>query len=309
MSEGLTFTPEKPLSEHEKLVRSWKKGPVILASGSSFKLESLRALGMPQAVGVSVPEIVEEDLFEKVGDRSMHMHEMVAAMVAREKVRHVLKDGAPEDALVCAFDTVVMETTGSLQNKKRRYLQKPETREQATADLTTYFTNLVEGKEWKDVVTKGLVEEARRLGREDSLESLLSVGYPQSLIHITTGMAVRVPNAGDDVDMIFSVMRLTPTVLQDLVPLSAEKRRARIEEIVEKALSIMDDNERWRSITTGIDYSDPRIKELLGLTEAKIFSDMDESEEGIMKGMPKEAFEKYLSALAEEQVEPSSDAV
>lgn len=277
------------------LVHSWKQGPVVLASGSSLKLANLRALGMTHATNMSVPEEVEEDIFERVEGRPMHMHEMVAAMVAKAKVEFVVTKGVPDDALVCAFDTVVMETRGSLKNKTRIYLQKPETRKQATAGLIEYFTNLVEGKIWKDEVMKELVEAATRMGRPESLNS---VGYPQALVHITTGMAVRLPHAGEHIEMIPSTIRLTPNALYALAPLSVADRTAHIEELVENALSIMDENERWRSITTGIDYSDPRIKELLGLTEAKIFDEMDESEAGIMQGMPQQAFDRYLMALA-----------
>ncbi len=117
MHEGPGPGFERKLSESEKLLQSWKKGPVILASGSSFKLENLRALGFEHVTSVSAPEAVEEAVFDHVEGRSMHMHEMVAAMVAREKVSYVVDQGAPADALVCGFDTVVMETTGSLDQK------------------------------------------------------------------------------------------------------------------------------------------------------------------------------------------------
>ena len=307
MREGPKLGNEILESKQGKLLQSWKQGPVILASGSSFKLENVRALGMPQTTGISVPEEVEEALFENVEGRSMHMHEMVAAMVAREKVAYVIEHGAPEDALICAFDTVVMETTRTLDSKRRRYLQKPENREEATRALTEYFTNLVEAKIWKDESTKGLVDEAARMQRPESIESLLSVGYPQALVHITTGMAVRVPHAGSDIDMIPSTVRLTPTALYDLAPLAEDERRQRIEGLVEQALTIMDEGERWRSVTTGLDYSDPRIKDLLGLIEAKIFSDMDESEAGIMKGMPQQAFDSYLKSLAKEKLRVKTD--
>ncbi len=298
---GPALSPESLPGRAEALVHSWKQGPVVLASGSSLKLANLRALGMTHATNMSVPEEVEEDIFERVEGRPMHMHEMVAAMVAKAKVEFVVTKGVPDDALVCAFDTVVMETKGSLKDKTRIYLQKPETRKQATAGLIEYFTNLVEGKIWKDEVMEELVEAATRMGRPESLESLNSVGYPQALVHITTGMAVRLPHAGEHIEMIPSTIRLTPNALYALAPLSVAERTAHIEELVENALSIMDENERWRSITTGIDYSDPRIKELLGLEEAKIFDEMDESEAGIMQGMPQQAFDRYLMALAKEQ--------
>lgn len=290
----------------QKLLESWKQGPVILASGSSFKLENLRALGMEHASSVSVPEEVEEAVFEAVEGRTMHMHEMVAAMVAREKVSYVVENGAPEDALVCGFDTVVMETTGSLSEKKRRYLQKPETREQAASMLVQYFTNLINEKARKDEMTKDLIDSAERMGRTDAIEPMLSVGYPQTLIHITTGMAVRLPHGGDTVEMIPSTIRYSPGALYALAPLADSEREAKVRRIVEDALSIMDENERWRSVTTGIDYADPRIKELLELTEAKIFSDMDESEIGITKGMPQQAFDHYLRALAKEKSKSAS---
>lgn len=298
---GPVHSSESLQGRAEALVHSWKQGPVVLASGSSLKLENLRALGMEHATNMPVPEEVEEKVFDQFDGRPMHMHEMVAAIVAKQKVAYVVESGVPDDALVCAFDTVVMETRGSHgEEKKRTYLQKPETREQATAGLIEYFTHLVEGKIWKDETLKDLIEDAARSGRPESLESLRSIGYPQALVHITTGMAVRVPHAGDNIDMIPSTIRLTPNALFDLAPLEVDERQARIEELVEKALSIMDENERWRSVTTGIDYSDPRIKALLGLAEAKIFNDMDESEVGIIQGMPQQAFDQYLMALAKE---------
>jgi len=298
MHEGPEQGNEGLTPAQERLIRSWKEGPVILASGSSLKLEKLRELGMKQATSIAVPEEAEDTVFQWVEGRTMHMHEMVAAMVAQEKVAHVVEGGVPDDALVCGFDTVVMETTGTLETKKHRYLQKPETREQATSGLIEYFTNLVEEKICKDEITKELIAEAPGMPWSESIESLLSVGYPQTLVHITTGMAVRLPNGGDEIDMIPTTIRLTPTVLQGLSTLDADKRQERIEDLVEKALTIMDENERWRSITTGIDYSDFRIIELLGLREAKIFDDMDESEIGVMKGMPQEAFDRYLRLLA-----------
>lgn len=261
---------------------------------------------MEHASSVSVPEEVEEAVFEAVEGRTMHMHEMVAAMVAREKVSYVVENGAPEDALVCGFDTVVMETTGSLSEKKRRYLQKPETREQAASMLVQYFTNLINEKARKDEMTKDLIDSAERMGRTDAIEPMLSVGYPQTLIHITTGMAVRLPHGGDTVEMIPSTIRYSPGALYALAPLADSEREAKVRRIVEDALSIMDENERWRSVTTGIDYADPRIKELLELTEAKIFSDMDESEIGITKGMPQQAFDHYLRALAKEKSKSAS---
>ncbi|HYE23507.1 MAG TPA: Maf family protein [Candidatus Paceibacterota bacterium] len=294
---------ERPPTNTEKLLESWKTGPVILASGSRLKLENLRALGIPQATSTSVPEEVEERVFEAVEGRTMHMHEMVAAMVARNKVDYVIAQGVPNDALVCAFDTVVMETTGSLEKKRRRYLQKPESMEKAKENLTKYFSNLIEGKLWKDEVTADLIETAERMGKPEALESLLSVGYPQELIHITTGMAVRAPGKGEEVDMIPSTIRLKPNALYALASLPPLERRIRVSEIVDKTLSAMDENERWRAVTTGIDYSDPRIKDLLGLEEAKVFAEMDDTEVGVVQGMPQQAFDRYLKALAREAAE------
>lgn len=300
--EGPRDGYERESSRAEKILTSWKTGPVVLASGSRLKLENLRSLGMPQATSMTVPEEVEEEVFESVEGRPMHMHEMVAAMVAREKVGYVLGQGVPDNALVCAFDTVVMETKGSLNDKTRRYLQKPETREGARIGLIEYFTNIAEGYVWKEELTNDLLETAERMGRRESLEPMLSVGYPQALIHITTGMAVRAPGKGEKIDMIPSTIRLMPHALYSLERTDTPERRARIEEIVDAALSVMDENERWRSVTTGIDYSHPRIKDILDLEEAKVFREMDDTEIGVVQGMPREAFDRYLKALAEEEV-------
>ncbi len=62
------------------------------------------------------------------------------------------------------------------------------------------------------------------MGNPEALEPLLSVGYPQALIHITTGIAVRLPQRGEQIEMIPSTIRLTPEALFRLAPLDREDR-------------------------------------------------------------------------------------
>ena len=68
------------------LFETWKKGPVILASGSAYKLEGLRALGMEHVEATAVPEEVETEVFERFDNNKGYLGEEAASLLAKAKV-------------------------------------------------------------------------------------------------------------------------------------------------------------------------------------------------------------------------------
>ncbi len=288
----------------EKKVASWKEGPVVLASGSSYKLEQLKSLGMKDVSAIPAPEIEESQFFGRYEDGKGRTDEMVAALVARTKVKYAIANGAPADSLVCGFDTVVLKVEDWGDNRKNTYLQKPETREQAKEGLVDFFVHLATQKRRHDdsyADMKELVEMHPKFNkRRDELENTMDFGNPRPLILVATGMAVRAPGKGDDIDIVPTAMRLQSNTLYAYSENSPEELKKRCEELAEEALVIMGD--RWSGITTGIDYSDPQIIGLLDLQEIPVVFGLPPTEEGVLKGMPKEAFERMLRGMAEEEV-------
>lgn len=302
---------ESAPSEADKLIESWKLGPVILASGSTHKLSELKELGMSHAEALSTPEEIETEIFERFEDNKGHVDERVSMWLAHAKVKHVVEQGVPEKALVCGFDTIVIKTERGEGRKVREYLQKPESREEAKENLSSFFEHLALEHRRLNNGSHRFFDAARNLGQEKLMRDMLTHGTPQALILITTGMAARLPGNGNVIHWDFAHIRLKPNAVYELSGLSDEDLHDGVTNLAEQALSMMDEGEKWKKITTGIDYADPRIQALLGLEESIPYPEMDATEEGVMTGMPRQAFEKFLRNLAEEKLskrEPEAEA-
>lgn len=303
-------TQEQIEQEAQTLFESWKNGPVIIASGSSYKMTGLKQMGMKHVEAEPAPEEVETAFFSRFENNEGRVDEWIAAMVAREKVAYVIERGAPDNALVCAFDTVVLKTDGSGDNRKRSYFEKPESREDARQSLAAFFLHIAQDKHEKELADADMrraFEQNPLPERTDEwIESTLAVMRPQSLIIAATGIAVRLPGGGSHIDTIPITVRLQPHAVYGYADLDEVEQFRRSEDLAEKALSIMDEGERWRKITTGIDYTDPRIIELLQLKEVTPFNHYPPADEDVLKGMPKDGFERLLWGLARTQAERTS---
>jgi|GEM_PF-2673577 len=304
---------ESPRSAAESIERAakerlaaWKRGPVVLASGSSYKLAQLKELGMDHAEARPTPESAEDEVFAMFENNQGRTDEWIGTMVARAKVKHVLQEGVPDDALVCAFDTVVLKTEGWGENRVRTYMHKPQTREEARDQLVSFFMHLAKAKKEQDETDAGMLWVAENdpqfAGHRDDIENSMLVGHPQSLILATTGIAVRVPGGGDNIDALPVSVRLQPNAVYAYKALDEMSQRERFTELAEDALSVMDEGERWRNITTGLDYTDPQIIGILDLTEIKVLHDLPDTEAKVLKGMPQAEFDKFLLSLAREEV-------
>lgn len=292
-----TFPNER--TPQDKKLAAWKKGPVFLASGSPYKLQGVKLLGMEHVSAVSVGEEVENEIFEHLQN---HEDERVAMYIAEAKVRTLLATGVPDNALVCAFDTVAIGTRREDGKRVREHLQKPLTREEAHANLLEFFMNIADQKKWQDKFHAPLLAEARRSPHFDDVENSMRVGYPESLIVIATGMAARVPGGGDTIHAGIARAMLEPHSLYAFAQAGKIEQRKQFTEFANDALSIMDEGERWKKVTGGIDFSDPQIIGLLGIEELKLLRELPESEPGVFKGMPQEAFKKFLTVLAREDI-------
>jgi len=298
---------ERIEQEAQTIVESWKNGPVVIVSGSSYKMAGLKQMGMKHAVAQPAPEEVETEFFSRFENNEGRTDEWIAAMVAREKVKYAIEHGAPDNALVCAFDTVVLKTDDWGDNRKRSYFEKPESREDARQSLAAFFLHIAQDKHEKEIADTGMrrafEQDPSPERTEEWIESVLAIGRPQSLIIAATGIAVRLPGGGSRIDALPVVVRLQPHAVYAYADLDEVEQFQRSEDLAEKALSLMDEGERWRKITTGIDYTDPRIIELLQLKEVTAFNHYPPADEDVLKGMPKDGFETLLRGLARTQAE------
>jgi hypothetical protein len=266
----------------------------------------LKQMGM-DVVAHPVPEEVETAFFSRFENNEGRTDEWIAAMVAREKVKYAIEHGAPDNALVCAFDTVVLKTDGWGDKRKRSYFEKPESREDARQSLAAFFFHIAQDKHEKEFaqadMRRAFEQDPSPEITEEWIESTLAVMRPQSLIIASTGIAVRLPEGGSHIDTLPVTVRLQPHAVYAYADLDEVEQFQRSEDLAEKALSLMDESERWRKITTGIDYTDPRIIELLQLKEVTPFNHYPPADEDVLKGIPKEGFERLLRGLARTQAE------
>ena len=267
---------------------------------------------MKNIQAIPAPEEIETELFNHFENNQGQLDELVIGkMVARVKVEYALEHGAPDDVLVCAFDTVVLKTEGWGRERKRTYMQKPETREEAKAELVELFMLFAREKSKLDVDAEERLETGKHIPRFvrhlESFDSRMAIGRPQSLILVTTGIAVRLPGKGQEIETLPTAIRLLPHAVYAHAGLEEPELRQRLEELAEDALTIMDEGERWRNTTTGLDYSDPQIVGLLDIEEVLPERWVPPTEEGVLKGMPKEAFMNLLRGLARDEIEKTTD--
>ncbi len=111
MSEYLN--PEVSPEVQDTLER-WYNGPVVLASGSSYRRQQLIDMGFKHVTALSVPDPTEHHVhawWEKrpFGTFFDSRKTDGAVAVAYAKVQYILEtQDIPPDALVCAFDTMPM---------------------------------------------------------------------------------------------------------------------------------------------------------------------------------------------------------
>ena len=284
-------------SKSAERLKAWKQGPIVLASGSLEKQRQLRELDLDHVEVSPTPDEIEDELLDRITENGEgHHDERIAMYVARRKVEYLVEEGIADDALVCGFDTIPILTRRDEHGKRvRKYLRKPKSLENAEEIILDAFTTIAEGKLLRNY-RESLDSEGLTPYQKHIFTLMHRVGLPDPLMIVSTGMAIRLPGKGDEIELSLSHARLRLDAVHAVAELPEDEREQYLKELTHKTLEIMGD--KWRSVAGGIDYSSPEIWNLLGIVEAKAMEEMDDVEEGTFKGVPKRAFDQFLSALA-----------
>lgn len=296
---GRTRLPaEQLIQESTRMVARWKQGPAILASGSVLKLSEFQKLGFTHAQATPVPEEVEDEYLERVTNASGEgfLDERTPMYVAREKVAHVIANGAPPDALVCGFDTIPIVTRREGREKFRKYLRKPRSREEARTTITATFSTILANKE---EVERQVASDPSPEHLRERIASIIRDGAREAHLMASTGYAVRLPGEGEQIHEGLQTAYLELGAVYALVGKSVEEQQSALAVLTEELLNIM--GERLQHVAGGIDYSDPQIAELLQIRNALAAHEFT-IEPGIYTGLPTEGFDMFLSKLAEGSV-------
>lgn len=305
--EGISGPAQLPESQGEQvrtLLSSWKEGPTIIASGSALKLESLKKIGFAHAVPAALPDEIEDEYLDRITDENNegHLDERTAMYVAGIKVDALLAQGVPSDALVCGFDTIPMLTRrDDAREKKRIYLRKPKTLEEARTLLVDAFETMVKGRLYWEPYEKDIA-----ISDPEELEQYirtLRAGARESHVVVTTGQAVRLPGEGETVHDALASAYLAFDAVYALVHEPEQERLVQFSALADTILAGMGD--RWRSVAGGIDYSDPQFWKILSIRN--VMEDYFPVPEAPMfKGVPEQEFARFLESLAQEKVMQSA---
>ncbi|MBU0749898.1 Maf family protein [Patescibacteria group bacterium] len=293
MSEGY----KQPLNRLEK----WKKGPAVIASGSTQKQSLLTDIGFLDVEPKGAPDSLEDEYFAQFPNNEGRADYILAAHIAEEKVKWVIEQGVSDDALICAFDTIAFTTTRDRLNPKY-YLRKPHTREEALEEIEKTFKTILEGKE--DLAeTKRLLIEGLEAGGHPPMKEIgfmvLNMGTSVANLGVATGMAVRLPQTAD-IEQRIAFTQLNIGALDSLLDFGGEERELALKELAEQALETMSENDRWKSVAGGLDYNDPQVREVLKVSEVQA-DYVDPAEKGLYLGLPQKAFMSFLSELSTEK--------
>jgi len=289
MKEG--YKP--PLSSIEKL----KKGPVVIASGSEQKQNLLTEAGFSNIEPKGAPDSLEDDFFAQFPNNEGKADFILAAHIAEEKVKWVIEQGVSKDALVCGFDTIAFTTRREGETKPKYYLRKPHTREEALAEIEKTFKAILEGREDLAETERILVEGYPEI-KPEAL-TILRMGTNVANLGVATGMAVRLPHT-TKIEQSTAFTQLNLGALDSLLGLDADGQELALKTLVERALETMSENDRWKSVAGGLDYNDPKVREVLKVTEVQP-DYVEPAEEGLYLGLPQKAFVQFLNRLSEEK--------
>lgn len=285
------------------VLEEWKRGLVVIATSSKEKQRRLEGIGMKNVTGLPAPDSLEDEIFATFPNHTGKADYTLAAAVADAKVQYAIEQGAADDALICGFDTIAHTTRNFEEDRERRYLRKPHDREEARKELEEAFQNLLEGR--KDLLETERLLEGVHLSK--AAQSVHRMGTPNANLGISTGISVRLPNEGNITHTTPVFTQLTLGVIDAAAHLGENEGRELIANKIEEAISYMEARGDMSSIAGGLDYSDPKIWEILQVSEVKP-DYIDDSEIGLYKGLPEQALISFLERLAaDKSVTPPSE--
>jgi hypothetical protein len=273
-----------------------KAGETYLASSSEYRARELTTTGFLNVHISPVPNEVEVAVIERLqksagGSFSDPYYTEIPRLVARRKVEYLLEQGSlPDDALGCAFDTMPMlfhyneSNAGTSTMWSAAHSPKPETGLEARAVIKASFKHLMMADGRYRQVT------GHHSGLSEAGIQLLEYGYLPRLIRVNTGMAVRLPNTAN----IQTSSSYTNLSLDKLFEINS---KAELEQLVNEVIIIMAINDDLLNTAGGIDFANEDIRQLLKVREVTLPG--LEPEVGVYKGLPAQAFERFLVSMYE----------
>lgn len=289
----------------DRQIEVWKKAPIILASGSRFRLEQLEDYGFSDVSAAEpIPEQVESETASQMqasGQAPSTHHDgdgrNFSEHIAAAKVSYVINNQKPDPGtLIIGFDTtpVIYEKPTQEQimgtpSSSEKYTNLEEARQGIFAQFKTISAGCIETKEKMNQFEKIQREIG---GSEEDIQQVLNgalAGQRRGKIYVQTGVAVATPQEHDLISHFTDEVQL----YSDSIAATDGNEQA-LEILVEQTLEQMGD--RVFDISGGVDYSDSYIRDLLGIKEITLSEHI--SEEKLYQGFPTQALTAALSMRA-----------
>lgn len=282
------------------ILHQWQKGPVILASSSSFRLNALKSLGFENVTVHPMPDSEEKNTNLRIINSLRPSWQdpycvEIPMRVAKSKIEYLLSQNpspSPETLLV-SLDTLAISfrhTPKDHQIPTPMWTSRPFPKAESTDSLRKIilanFRQLTKANhnflEFTDQMPNPSL---------DAL-SILKFGYLTRLVVVNTGIALRLPNQDD----IMTTSVSSCLELNHVYSLNNDSQK--LNRLIDQIFKITEKSGRSPlNISGGIDYSNPKILKLLGAKEISYSNSATES--GLYRGFPKNAFQNFLFSQAE----------
>lgn len=259
--------PETPLIEH------WKRGPTLLASGSTFRAEQLEANGFREVIPFpDIPDHFETDTtttLNEVGSLAPTYWDKAGAeftrAVATAKVQYARAYTGHTGAVI-AFDTAPVFMNA--KNGQYHIPDKYASAEALQAGIVSQLTQLAAGMRALQATTDAerarLTAAAVPAAMQESVIATLRYSHPASIVSVQTAAALAVPELPNEVFAQADTARLHLQAVH-----AARDSEHALARLAEKIIETMGD--RAYRITGGIDYADSYIRDLLNIHEIQPF--------------------------------------
>ena len=286
------------LGNPDQLVQ-WKNSPVILASGSALRLDSLKKLGFQNVTTFPMPDDLEKNINQELIENKFSLQEFndpysakIPEYVAEAKLNYLISQNeVPQNSLLISLDTLAMAyryNKFDLQNIKpiwtAHHFPKVDNIKELRKIILSNFHQLgIADTKFNE--TLGGIKQS-----PESME-LRKYGYLTRLIEVNTGIALRLPYQ----EKILTTSVNSRLELHEVLNLKGNNKK--LDQLVDDIFRITFASGRDPlKISGGIDYSNPKIFKLLKAREVSLFH-LPSPEKGIYLGFPEEYFLKFISSL------------
>jgi hypothetical protein len=273
--------------------------PVVLASASTLRLDSLKKIGFQNITAFPMPDVLEKKINQELINNKFLLQEYddpystkIPEYVARAKLEYLISQSQiSESALLVSLDTLAMAFRYNPYNSK-------DIRPMWTAHHFPKVDNLIDLQKILLSNFRQLVKADRKftetLGGIEHTPEILELrkfAYLPRLIEVSTGIAIRLPNQKD----ISTTSVSSRLELQKV--LDSQGIREELNQLIDKIFKITTESgSSPLKISGGIDYSNPKILRLLKVREVSL-PYLPDSENGIYLGFPERHFLEFVSSL------------